>query len=487
VRYLLAESTLLAAGAAAVGLSLAWGGVRLLQTAGATYFPRTQEMGLTGPVLWLLAGVTIASGVLFGLIPALYGAGGPVDASLRSFGRAATGSLAVRRLRRGLVASQFAIATPLLIVAGLLLVSLTALQRVDLGFDTRNLFTGAIQLPAAQYPESARVVFWDELKRRVEALPGVSAVAFADGRPPDDVDDFNNFDLEDQPTAAGQSQPVTPWVGVTPEYFRVLGLPLLEGRLLDDRDARAENLEAVVVDRAWATRFFPNGSAVGRRLRSGGCTECPWTTVVGVVSQVKYAGLDKPDDGTVYRSLGRDNSPLRYVVARTATDPQMVLPAVRQVVRDLDPTLPFSDPATMEEMVARSLERPRSLSMLVAGFALVALLLSAIGIYGVMAYYVQQHTKDISIRLALGGSPGDVLRLVVGQGMQVVATGVLAGIVAAFVGTRLMSTVLFGVGATDVVTFAAAGTFLLAIALLACFVPAKRATGLQPAAVLRNE
>ncbi len=187
------------------------------------------------------------------------------------------------------------------------------------------------------------------------------------------------------------------------------------------------------------------------------------------------------------RSLGPDDSPFRYIVARTASDPQTVLPAVRQVVRDLDPTLPFSDTATMEEMVARSLERPRSLSMLVAGFALVALLLSAIGIYGVMAYYVQQHTKDISIRLALGGSPRDVLRLVVGQGMQVVATGVVVGIVVAFVGTRLMSTVLFGVGATDAVTFAAAGAFLLAVALLACFVPAKRAIGLQPATVLRSE
>ena len=157
------------------------------------------------------------------------------------------------------------------------------------------------------------------------------------------------------------------------------------------------------------------------------------------------------------RPLGRGLSPSRYVVARTATDPQTVLPAVRQVVRDLDPTLPFSDTATMDEMVARSLERPRSLSMLVAGFAIVALVLSTIGIYGVMAYYVQQHTKDISIRLALGGSPRDVLRLVVGQGMQVVATGVAVGVVVAFVGTRLMSTVLFGVGATDAVTFAAAG------------------------------
>jgi predicted permease len=487
VRYLLAESALLALGAAAAGLSVAWAGVRLLQTAGSAYFPRTQEMGLDGPVLWVLAAVTLASGALFGLVPALHGTGGPVDESLRSMGRSATGSLAVRRLRRALVAAQFAIATPLLVVAGLLLVSLSELRHVDLGFDTRNVITGAIQLPAAQYPARAGVAFWDELERRLEALPGVSAVAFADGRPPDDVGNFNNFDLEDQPAASGQSQPVTPWVAVTPEYFRVLGLPLLDGRLLDERDSRTEDLEAVVVDRAWAARFFPTGSAVGRRLRSGGCTQCPWTTVVGVVGAVKYAGLDRPDEGTVYSPLGGDAARSRYIVARTAADPRAVFPAVRQVIRDLDPSLPFSDTATMEEMVARSVDRPRSLSLLVAGFAIVALVLSAVGIYGVMAYYVQQHTKDISIRLALGGSPRDVLRLVVGQGMQVVGAGVAAGLVLAFAATRLASTLLFGVGATDVGTFAAAGTFLLAVALLACFLPAKRATGLQPAAVLRNE
>jgi putative ABC transport system permease protein len=486
VRYLLAESALLAVGAAGVGFALAWAGVSLLHTAGATYFPRTQEIALEGAVLWVLAAVTIASGVLFGLVPALHGTSGPVDESLRSMGRSATGSRAVRRLRRALVASQFAIATPLLVVAGLLLVSLNELRHVDLGFDTRNVLTGAIQLPAAQYREEARVtVFWDELKRRVEALPGVSAVAFADGRPPDDVGNFNNFDLEDRPTPSGQSQPVTPWVAVTPEYFRVLGLPLLQGRLLEERDARTENLEAILVDRAWANRFFPNESAVGKRLREGGCTQCPWTVVVGVVSEVKYAGLDKPDEGTVYWPLGPSQS--RYIVARTATDPQAVLPAVRQVVRDIDPTLPFSDSATMEEMVARSLEQPRSLSLLVAGFAIVALLLSTVGIYGVMAYYVQQHAKDISIRLALGGSPRDVLRLVVGQGMTVVATGVFVGIGVAFVATRLMSTLLFGVGATDAATFAAASAFLLTIALVACVIPAKRATGLQPATVLRNE
>jgi predicted permease len=485
LRCLLVESSLLALAAASLGTAIAWLGVGLVRRAGAGYFPRTEEIALEGPVLCLLAALTLASAALCGLIPALHGAGGPLDESLRSLGRSATGSLAVRRVRRLLVASQFAIATPLLVGAGLLVASLNELRRVDLGFDTRNVLSGLIQLPPT-YQDGARVAFWDELERRVEALPGVAGVAFADGRPPNDVGNFNNFDLEDFPTPAGQSQPVTPWVSVTPEYFQMLGIALVEGRLLDQRDARTDNLESVVVDRAWARRFFPNGSAVGKRFREGGCTSCPWTAVVGVVSDVKYAGLDKPDEGSVYWPLTPDSGN-RYLIARTHLDPAMVLPAVQQVVRQLDPGLPFSSVATYDELVALSLERPRVLSLLVGSFATVALVLSIIGIYGVMAFYVQQHLKDISIRLALGGSPADVLRVVVGHGMKVVLGGVIVGLVTAGFLTRLMSSLLFGVDATDGLIFTVVTALLLGVALVACLVPARRAMGLQPAVVLRNE
>ena len=487
VRYLLAESVLLALGSAGVGATLAWAGVGLLQGFGASYFRRTEEITLGGTVLWLLVAVTAASGLLFGLVPALHGTKGPVDESLRSLGRSSTGSVAVRRLRRVLVGTQFAIATPLLVVAGLLLVSLNQLGRVDLGFDGHNVLTGSIQLPAAQYRESGEITaFWDELKRRVAGLPGVAGVAFADGRPPNGVDNFNNFDLEDFPAAPGQSQPVTPWVSVTPEYFSVLGLTRVEGRLLDERDARAPDVEAVVVDRAWAKRFFPNQSALGKRFREGGCTSCPWTTVVGVVSEVKYAGLDKPDQGTVYWPMG-EGFRFRHLVLRTGADPLAVLPSVRQVVRQLDPGLPFSSVATIDDLVAQSLQGPRSLSLLVGGLAAVALILSIVGIYGVMAYYVQQRSKDIGIRLALGGSPGTVLRLIVGEGMRVVAIGVLVGLLTALVLTRLMSSLLFGVGAADGFTFLSVTALLLTVALLACYAPARRAIAVQPAAVLRNE
>ena len=486
MRYLLAESAVLALGAVALGLLLAWAGIDLLRRVGANYFPRMQEITIDAPVVWLLVGLTVTSGLIFGLVPALNGTGGPVDESLRSVGRSTTGSLAVRRLRRVLVGSQFAIATPLLVVAGLLLASLNELRQVDLGFDSRNVVTGSIRLPAAQYQDPAQAQsFWGELTRRLEALPGMSGVAFADGRPPNGVGNINNFDLEEFPTPGGQSQPATPWVSVTPEYFRVLGLTLLEGRLLDQRDAERPNLETVVVDRAWAQRFFPNRSAVGKRFREGGCTSCPWTEVVGVVTGVKYVGLDAPDEGTVYSPMS--GSLVRYLVLRTDGEPLNLVAAVRQVVRELEPSAPFSNVASIDELVAQSLEQPQSLSLLVAGFALIALVLSVVGIYGVMAYYVQQHLKDISIRVALGGSSGDVLRLVVGQGMKVVAAGIAVGVVSALAATRLMSTLLFGVAPADAPTFALVSVLLLSVALAACFVPALRAIRLQPAAVLRNE
>jgi putative ABC transport system permease protein len=482
LRYLLAESVLLAVGAVVLGSGLAWGGMQLLHAQGASYFPRTQEIRFDASMIWLMAGLAASSALIFGLVPAIHATSGPVDTALRS-GRTTTGGAGVRRLRRALVASQFAIATPLLITAALLLASLNELRRVDLGFDTQNLLTGSIRLPAAQYQDPDRMrAFWDELKRRIEVLPGVAAVAFSDGLPPNQVADFNNFDLEEHPTPPDQSQPVTPWVSISPEYVRTVGLTLVDGRLLDERDIDEGSL---VVDRAWARRFFPNESAVGKRLRSGGCTTCEWRTVVGVVSEVKYAGLDQPDQGTVYRPLAP--SAARFVVIRTHGDPLGPASSVQQVIREIEPAAPLSNVATIAGLVDQSLVRPQALSLLVASFAVVALALSVIGIYGVMGYYVQQHLKEISIRMALGGSQADVARLVLGQGMTVVGIGIVVGVAVALGATRLMSSLLFDVGASDASAFAGACTLLFVVAVLACAVPAFRAMRLQPATVLRNE
>jgi predicted permease len=485
VRYLLAESLLLAIASTIVAAGIAYGGMQLLQIYGATYLPRTGEIQFDAAMGWLMAALALSSALLFGLVPAIHGTGGTVDASLRS-SRSSTASTGVRRLRKALVGAQFAIATPLLIVAGLLVGSLNQLKAVDLGFDRSHVLTGAVRLPAAQYREASAInVFWDELRRRLEAQPGVEAVAFADGRPPASPGQNNNFDLEQHPAGEGGSQPVTAWVAITPEYIGAMGQHLLEGRLLNEQDAQQENLLSVVVDRAWAARFFPDESAVGKRLKSGGCTECPWTTVVGVVSDVKFDGLDQPNQGTVYFALAGQQ--FRYLVVRTKGDPARELATVGRIVRELDPSVPLSQTATAQQLIDQSLERPQALSALVASFAAVAMLLSVVGIYGVMGYYVQQHMKEISIRIALGGSRGDVGRLVVGQGMAVVIAGVLAGTAVAFAATRLMASLLFGVGAADVTTFSGVGVLMVMVALLACALPAWRAMRVQPAVVLRND
>jgi predicted permease len=489
VRYLLAESCVLATGSAALGMGVSWAGMRLLQTQGAAYFPRTQEITVDGSTMWLTVGLAVSSALIFGLVPGLHATTGSVDAALRA-GRTTTAGAGARRLRRGLVAAQFAIATPLLVMAVLLLTSLDRLRHVDLGFDPQRLLTASIRLPASQYGDAERAnLFWQALEDRIAALPGVAAVAFSEGLPPNNVNNRNNFDLEQHPTPSGQSQPVTPWVSVTPPYIATVGLALLEGRLLDLRDSeqqtRQQAVLSVMVDRAWVRRFFPAESAVGKRFREGGCTTCPWTTVVGVVSTAKYSGLDQPDEGTIYWPLSGGGA--RFIVIRTHADPLTIADSVRQAVRESEPLATLSSVATMTDLVDQSLLRPQSLSLLVTSFAIVALLLSAIGIYGVMGYYVQQHLKEVGIRIALGGRRSDVARLVIGQGMAVVGVGIVFGLLFALGATRLMSSLLFRVGASDPTAYISVGTALFAVALLACAVPAIRAMRLQPAMVLRNE
>jgi predicted permease len=492
VRYLLAESALLALAAAALGAVVAWSLIGLARDLGVNFVPRTTEIHFDGRAVWTLAAITVGSVLLFGLVPAVHGTGGPVDEGLRSLGRTSTAGTGMRRLRALLVGSQFAVATPLLIIAGLLLASLNHLRHVDLGFDSHNVLTGQIQLPQAQYRDGGPIAaFWNELQRRTEALPGVIAVAYTNSRPPDDSNDHNNFDLESSPTPPGQSQPVTAWVGVTPGYFRLFALKLVEGRLLTNDDA-GDGPPVIVVDRAWAARFFPGRSAVGQRMKNGGCTLCPWTTIVGVVSDVRYDGLSTDDPGVVYwplpaRGESAAQSMVRYLVIRTALDPSSLVPSVRQAVQGLDPSLALGRVSTVDEMVARSLEVPRTLSLVIGTLSLVALVLSVVGIYGVMAHYVQQHAKDISIRLALGGRPGAVLRLIVQRGMTLVVAGVIVGAAVAAALARPMTTLLFGVTPADPATFAAVVTFMLVIAALACWIPGLRAVGAAPAAILRGE
>jgi putative ABC transport system permease protein len=298
----------------------------------------------------------------------------------------------------------------------------------------------------------------------------------------------NNFNLEDDPTPPDRAEPVVPWPIVSPSYFRTLGIPLIRGRVFDERD-RGGAPQVAVVDQAWVRTFSSGKDPIGRRLYSGGCNrpDCPLTTVIGVVGDVRYLGLDVPSQGTIYQPLAQVTWWAQILLVRTTGDPHSVLPAIRDIVRDVDPALPIAFVATIDELMQEALRTPRNFLSVITAFAAVALLLAAIGIYGVMSYFVEHHTRDIGIRMALGGSRGAVSRLVVWKGMRLVVLGVVIGIGGALALTRLLSGMLFEVSPTDTTAFVCVTAGLVATAFLACAVPARRAAGVDPAATLREE
>jgi putative ABC transport system permease protein len=485
VQHLLVETGVLTAGAALVGLGVTAGAISLVTTFSATYIPRITEVRLSWTVLGWLAILAVLSGLVIGLVPAINSSRLRLERALASGGgRSTTDGPGARRVRRALVAVEFALATPLLVAAVLVLVSLDRLYKVDVGIDTARVLTAGVSLPGASYRREAdRRAFWERAVERLAALPGVEAVALTDSRPPQEGQNQNNFNLEDRPTPADQNQPICPWVAASPGYFKAVGLNLERGRLFDTRDL-LDGPPVIIVDRAWAGRFFPGEDVVGRRLREGGCTDCPWTTVVGVVGTVKYSGLEAPDDGTVYYPFV--DFPNGYFVLRAAANPESLATSLRQAVHELDPGLALTDVATGDQLVADSLAAPRYLSVLIGMFAIAAVVLSVVGIYGVMAHFVQQHARDIGIRLALGGEPSAMRRAVVAQGLRLVGLGVAAGVGSAVLTGRLLTTMLFGVSPTDPRMMGAVALALVGMAALACLVPARRAARLDPAAILRE-
>lgn len=483
LQAIVAEAAVLTMGALLVGLAIAAGGIKLITAYGGTYIPRIDEVELSGPAIEWLALLSVASGLIIGVVPAIHSSRLKMDRALGSSGRSASDAPAARRLRRVLVAAEFALATPLIVSAALVLSSLDRLSHVPVGIDTSHLLTAAVQLTGTSYgSEQGRSEFWKQAVARLAALPGVESAAIADSRPPADAGQINNFDLEDHPALAGQNQPTSPWVGVSPEFFRTVGLRLERGRLLDGHSLQNDE---VVVDRAWANRFFPGEETVGRRMHEGGCSTCPWTTVIGVIDNVKWLGLDATtEQGTVYFPLV--DLPNAFFVLRTTGDPAMLSLGLQQTVRELDPGLALSEVATGDDLVASSLAQPRYLTVLIGMFAIAALVLSLVGVYGVMAYFVQQHTRDIGVRLALGGDPAAMRRLVLLQGLRIVAIGVGVGIGAAFLTARLVKAILFDISPTDPQAMIAVPVALIVVATLACLVPARRAARLDPARILRE-
>ena len=486
VRQLLTESVLLAIVGGAAGVLLALWGIDLLVALLPGEVPRLNTIGIDGRVLGFSLGLSLLTGVLFGLAPALQASKPDLQAALKEGGKAATAG-AGRRLRGLLVVAEVALALMLVIGAGLLIKSFWRRQQVDPGFKAQNVLSLQVAPPASAYEKAERKrVFYRQVIERVAALPGVQAVGGIHLLPMGGSNWNPDVRVEDHPLDDGTEPPAVDWRLVTPGYFEALRIPLVRGRLFTEAD-REKAAPVAIVNATLAQRYWPNEDPVGKRIRSG-FEGKEWVPIVGVVGDVKEQGLDTPTHLEMYRPYSQAPFPSAMtLMVRTDAEPSALASAIRNEVWAVDKDVPLADIQPLARVVSQSLAGPRSTTLLLAVFAGVALLLGAIGIYGVVAYGVAQRTQEIGIRMALGASSGDVLRLVVGQGMRLTVAGLALGTGGALATTRWLASLLFGTSATDALTFASVALLLALVALAACYVPARRAAKVDPMVALRYE
>jgi putative ABC transport system permease protein len=493
VRQLLTESLLIALVGGALGVLVARAALRAILAMDPDSVPRATEVALSAPVLAFALGASALTGLLFGLLPAFAASRPDLVEALKAGGRttAHRGALGFRRV---LVVAEVALAVVLVVGAGLLVRSFGRLLAVDPGFAPDRLLTFELALPQALYAKDADVVgFYGRLEERLRALPGVDSVTLAAGLPPSRPINANDIEFEGKtPTKDGPIWNVDYWQTAGGRYFETLKIPVREGRGLDERDG-ASAPPVVVVNEAMARKFWPGESPVGRRVKSLPGKDSPLATVVGVVGDVRQAGLEQPPGTEIYFSVAQPaltNGAFRsmsVVLRSSAPDPMALLPSVRAAIGELDGALPLAHVRTMEELMGASLVRTRFLMTLLAAFAGLALVLAAVGIYGLLSHVVAQRTNEIGVRMALGANRRQILRDVVGYGLGLVGVGVAVGLVGALALSRLMGSLVFGIGATDPLTFVAVAALLLAVSLVACLVPAGRAVRVDPVVALRYE
>ncbi|HEY9519391.1 MAG TPA: FtsX-like permease family protein, partial [Gemmatimonadales bacterium] len=431
-------------------------------------------------------GVTLAAGVLFGVAPAVRASRLDPLEGLREGGRGGT-SRGARGLSHGFVVAQIALSLILLVGAGLLLRSFQRTLKVDPGFRPENVLTARVQLPWPKYGNDTVVrVFQSRLLESVRSLPGVHQAGLVNRVPFSRGNPQQNLYVEGQPPRPGDAVPVVNARAASPGYFEAIGTPILRGRGILPSDQAGAPLVAVV-DETLARQYWPGGDPIGKRIRTSADTTAPWLTIVGVVPNVKHASLRERANFEMYRSISQSPTWSPYLVLRSGGDPQSLVAELRRRVAELDPTLPVSDVHTMEGAMAESLSVARLTNALLTGFAGLALLLAVIGIYGVMSLNVNGRLSEFGVRLALGASPGNVLRMVMRQGLLLAVLGLLLGVAGAFWLTRLLGSLLFEVSPLDPVTFLTVGGLLTLAATLACYVPARRATRADPIAALRRD
>jgi putative ABC transport system permease protein len=488
VRALLTESTLLACLGGALGLLLAIWGTDVLISVGPTGLVRVDEISVDGRVLGFTVAVSLVTGIVFGLLPALHASRIDLSEALKEGGANRVAS-ARDRVRSALVVTEVALSVVLLIGAGLMVRSFARLLDVDPGFRPDHVVTAQLTLPDATYTEPQQVAaFYDRVLDRLRQIPGVQSAGAVTTLPLDGSRISVSYEVEGQPTPPGLQQSAG-FDAVSPGYFRTLGIPILTGRDFTDQD-RADGRPVIIVNEAMARRCWPGQDPIGKRITSGITMDDgdpPVREVVGVVGDVRHNSLSSEARAAYYIPFAQVPMGMATLAVRTAAEPAAVTSAMRAAVRDVDSNQPLYNARVMEQVVAESVATPRFYATLLGIFGAVALVLAAVGIYGVMAYSVTQRTHEIGVRIALGAQPLQVLRLVVGHGLALALVGVGIGLAAAFALTRLMSSMLFGVSATDPLTFGGLAALLVGVALLACYVPARRASRVDPMVALRYE
>ncbi|HYU98029.1 MAG TPA: ABC transporter permease [Pyrinomonadaceae bacterium] len=488
IRQLLTESLLLAVLGGGLGLLIASWGTTVVAAAGSKINPMFQEIHLDRRCLAFTVGVSLLTGFIFGLAPALQISKPNLAESLKESGRGSGPAASRNRLRSALVISEIAMTLVLLVCAGLLIRTVARLRNVDAGFNANNILAMNIGLPAAKYPKPENVIaFNKEIVERIAALPGVKAAGTTSVLPLSDNFDGRGLAVEDHPKPRGEEITVDLYV-TTPGYLQAMEIPLLSGRMITDQDTK-ESPNVALINRTMAAQLWPNQDPLGKRIKFPGSDKNPqpWRTIVGTVSDVSQYALDKTPPMQIYLPHTQFPTSFNSIVVRTQNEPTAMIGAIRREIQAVDKDQAIFNVTTLEQLMGDSILIRRFFMLLLLVFAALALILAAVGIYGVMSYVASQRTYEIGIRMALGAQSRDVLKLIIGNGMALTLIGVGAGLAGAFALTRLMAGLLFGVSPTDAITFLSVSVGLTLVALLACYIPARRATKVDPLVALRYE
>ncbi len=488
LKQVFTESVLLALIGGTAGVVLALWGIELLKTIGAQTVPRLREVNVDLVVLGVTAAICVGTGIMFGLAPGLVSARPELTEALKEGGRSLTAGARRNRLRNGLVIAEVALALVLLSGAGLLLKSFARLQSVNPGFNPRNALTFEISLPKVQYPNDPSIVrFNNEAQRRIASLPGVQSAGFSTILPLAGTNSDSSFAIEGQPSNDRNPSPDEENREVSPDYFRALEIPVIKGRFFTDAD-NADAPPVIIVNQAFAKKFWPNQEAVGKRIVMGGMSEHPnWITIVGVVGDVRHFGLDVDPKPEMYVPFAQEPYFTTIYVVRSAQSPRTLLPAIHREIQAMDPAVPLANVRTFERVIADSVA-PRRLSVVLLGvFAGVAVLLASVGIYGVMSFIVVQRTQEIGVRMALGAQRSDVLKLILGRSLKLISAGAAIGLIVALLSAGALRALLYNVSAFDTPTFVLVTILLAAVALAASYLPAMRATRADPMTALHAE